>query len=1187
LDQGAFSTEQYPLKNSAILDSGTTIHIFNEISRFLNFRSADHGDFVWAGEHKVPIQGYGNVDIKIRSPKGTRILRLFDVAFCQDFASNLVSLQQLHKRGLWWDNRPGYNHLRRSDFSTLARLEKHHGQFVLEYEPDEVPRAVFFTRRNRYNSWTKRPSAVGDAMKWHLRLGHPGPGALEHLVNCSTGAKIRGPTTVECDTCGQSKAKRKIRRAPRDLHEGPGYRLAIDFHDFNQAMGFNSLMLITDRWCGFCWDYYLSDRKATTIITALKHLFGILKRQYKIEPKTVEVDNELTTQKPEVEAYFDSQFMKVEPSAPYTGAQLGGAERSGGVVKERIRAMGIGSNFPEELWPEISRAAVYLHNRTPKYTYNWKSPYDRFHTHLAYRDGIVVEDRKPQQEHLKVYGCKAFAMTTEAKKKVNRRQRLNPKAWIGYLIGYDSTNIYRIWNPVLNKVFRTRDVDFNEDVVFGGKQENPEIRLDELQSTIQEIEEPEVELEKVLESDEPRFQVVIPAFQGDLDEYELIEDEEPEPNDEPIDLEHEATKAFENPEDFYPTPDATPPAALLAAAIRRPAEDRVNEPVSKFKPWKASFCAGTRVQLGTPSPKELSHKRRRKAIPENRTVNKARIRRILSQPNGLHKLHQRELPPEPNRHEDLEHHLLGKEFKKAEEDHIQSHIQMKTWTEVSKKDPAVKDHQTLDCMWVYIYKFDKHGRLAKCKARLVVRGDQQSKSMTGDTYAATLAARSFRVFIAIAARFDLELIQYDAVNAFVHANLDEKVCMKMPRGYTKPGAVLKLNRALYGLRRSPILWQKLFYSSLLDIGFKSVPHEPCCVTYDGILIFFYVDDIVVAYKKDREPVVHRMLQKLKQQYHLDGGSELQWFLGIRVIRDRERRIIWLSQSTYIDKIANLANSNQPDTIPMTRDELKPYENRATNREIHLFQKKIGSLLYAAVTTRPDIAFATSRLSRFLTNPSPQHHAAADRVLLYLKRYRNLGLQFGGGDNFVVASDASFADNTIDRKSSQAYAMQLFNGLIGWRANKQDTVTTSTTEAELLALSQASKEGLYIGRLLQELTVNLDNQRIQIKCDNIQTIRLVNEEITRLQTKLRHVDIHNHWLRQEVSRGRINVEYTESQNMIADGLTKALPAEQFHRFRGQLGLVDITERLKECQANDDKNLDLICSDIASVSSEGVC
>jgi hypothetical protein len=168
LHQGAFSIEQYPLKNSAILDSGTTIHIFNEISRFLNFRSAEYGDFVWAGEHKVPIQGYGNVDIKVKDSKGTKILRLFDVAFCQDFATNLVSLRQLHQRGLWWDNRPGFNHLRRNDFSTVAALEEHHGQFVLEHITDDLTRAAFHTRRNKFNSWTRKSPAAGDAMKWHL-----------------------------------------------------------------------------------------------------------------------------------------------------------------------------------------------------------------------------------------------------------------------------------------------------------------------------------------------------------------------------------------------------------------------------------------------------------------------------------------------------------------------------------------------------------------------------------------------------------------------------------------------------------------------------------------------------------------------------------------------------------------------------------------------------------------------------------------------------------------------------------------------------------------------------------------------------------------------------------------------------------------------------------------------------------
>lgn len=156
---------------------------------------------------------------------------------------------------------------------------------------------------------------------------------------------------------------------------------------------------------------------------------------------------------------------------------------------------------------------------------------------------------------------------------------------------------------------------------------------------------------------------------------------------------------------------------------------------------------------------------------------------------------------------------------------------------------------------------------------------------------------------------------------------------------------------------------------------------------------------------------------------------------------------------------------------------------------------------------------------------------------------------------MVASDASFADNILDRKSSQAFVMKLFGGLIGWRANKQDTVTTSTTEAELLALAQAAKETLFVSRLRKEFSIELENQTIKIECDNKQTINLVHSELATLKTKLRHVDIHNHWLRQEAGNGRISVEYTQSTQMMADGLTKALPQIKWTTFLEQMGLED--------------------------------
>jgi len=226
-----------------------------------------------------------------------------------------------------------------------------------------------------------------------------------------------------------------------------------------------------------------------------------------------------------------------------------------------------------------------------------------------------------------------------------------------------------------------------------------------------------------------------------------------------------------------------------------------------------------------------------------------------------------------------------------------------------------------------------------------------------------------------------------------------------------------------------------------------------------------------------------------------------------------------------------------------------------------------------------MAFPVSRLSRFLVNPGPEHHEAVQRVIQYLYDTRHFALQFGRGNDFQVASDASFADNSLDRKSSQAYAMKLFGGLIGWRASKQKTVTTSTTEAELLALSQATKESLYVSRLLKELKIELDNQQIVIECDNKQTIRLVTSEISQLQTKLRYIDIHNHWLRQEVIAGRVNVKYTRSAEMIADGLTKALSNVAFEEARRQLGLIDISDRIGEkrkaeeaAEARDDEALE---------------
>ena len=286
------------------------------------------------------------------------------------------------------------------------------------------------------------------------------------------------------------------------------------------------------------------------------------------------------------------------------------------------------------------------------------------------------------------------------------------------------------------------------------------------------------------------------------------------------------------------------------------------------------------------------------------------------------------------------------------------------------------------------------------------------------------------MLMAIAATHNLELKQYDVTNAFVHAVIDREVYMRIPNGYQKPGTVLRLNKALYGLRILPLLWQKEFTSTLINQGFKVVPHEPCCLIKKGIIIFFYVDDIIAAYSQASKPEAEQATKHLQDKYTITGGHDLQWFLGIEVTRDRDQRRIFLSQTSYIEKTSQLADRRdlRHDT-PIGGIGLMPNKGIATPSAINKYQRKIGSLLSAAVTTRPDIAFATSRLARFLTNPDQQHHDAADRVLLYLQSTRRCSLGLGGGHHLEVASDASFADDTLDRKSSQGYTIKLYGRLI--------------------------------------------------------------------------------------------------------------------------------------------------------------
>jgi hypothetical protein len=206
-------------------------------------------------------------------------------------------------------------------------------------------------------------------------------------------------------------------------------------------------------------------------------------------------------------------------------------------------------------------------------------------------------------------------------------------------------------------------------------------------------------------------------------------------------------------------------------------------------------------------------------------------------------------------------------------------------------------------MWVYSYKFDTDGFLKKFKARLVVRGDLQ-RSKNEETYAATLAARVFRALMAIAAYFDLDIWQFDAINAFTNSKIDELVYVKCPEGYDQQGYCLQLNRALYGLTRSPLLWFNDLSSKLEKMDLKQVPEAQCLFVNRRLIVFFYVDDICVLVHPSEHDAYETFRTLLLREYEMREMGELKWFLGIRILRDRTNRKLWLCQDSYVDKVVS-------------------------------------------------------------------------------------------------------------------------------------------------------------------------------------------------------------------------------------------------------------------------------------------
>ena len=819
------------------------------------------------------------------------------------------------------------------------------------------------------------------------------------------------------------------------------------------------------------------------------------------------------------------------------------------MVKFKATATRLGAALPGTLWPNIYNSCAKIHNRSPRAKNNWEAPIETLHRWLRDNNRDVPIGDDLAGINFLTYGCKAYELTRQVKKDQQKSERaLDARAHIGYLVGYIASNLYEIWIPELNQVVATRDVTFDEDCLYDSHKPR---RLDDI-PVIEHIEDT-IEVRGPLpDSDKSDIESESESDESEDEGTGPTESAGPTEDTGPTEPEDNQSEISDTQSDIYPTPKSTPEPNSLAES---------NEPdqpdPSKQRRQRKEYGNPTKKSDRIASKPPVSYKAAYAAFATG----------------TAHRIHHRDLPPEPRNYQNLKGHQFEQQFLAAMDTEWHAVIKKGTFEWVLRNTVA---QQVIPLTWIYRYKFDKHGYLIKLKARICVRGDLQEHSEK-DTYAATLAGRSFRSLMAIAARWDLEMRRYDAVNAFTNSDLDEVIYVEFPDGFKRRGWIIRLKKALYGLRRSPLLWHNDLSTTFINLGLTQGTEETCVFTNEWVTVFVYVDDIVFLYRTEDEPRRIQLQQQLFKKYEMHELGPLRWFLGIRILRDRAQKKVWLCQDSYIEKITNTFNlaTEKPPRTPYPNIDLPPNPGQATDSFVHQYQRKVGSIIYPAVISRPDIAFAASRLSRFMQNPSPAHMAAVDQTIQYLWNTRFLAIQFDGhideAKQFILASDASFADNMPDRKSTQGFIMMLFGGPIAWRSGKQSIVTGSTTEAELLSFVNTTKEGMQAFRVFRDMQLDLD-MKLKVYCDNTQSLRMITSSNAATRTALKHIDVQHLWIRQEYQHGFVEAEYMPTNEMPADGLTKALPRQKLETFIGQLGLVDVKVVIDSQKEDSDSDSD---------------
>lgn len=394
------------------------------------------------------------------------------------------------------------------------------------------------------------------------------------------------------------------------------------------------------------------------------------------------------------------------------------------------------------------------------------------------------------------------------------------------------------------------------------------------------------------------------------------------------------------------------------------------------------------------------------------------------------------------------------------------------------------------------------------------------------------------MILAIAAAKNYEIAQFDVKTAYLNGDLDVPIFMKQPVGFSdNSGRVCKLRKSLYGLKQAARCWNKKFVQTLLKLGLKQCVSDPCLFvggTDDKTIIGIYVDDGMIIAPSVAE--INAIMNELKREFEM---SECKFglFLGMEIEKNADG--ISIGQRCYAERVLEKYRMESSHPVSTPCNYLPNYV--LPLKEKFPYREAVGSLMYLAVMTRPDISYAVGVASRDLEEPTSEIVLWVKRILRYLRGTTGMKLQFASNSTKLYLNgycDADYAGCTETRRSTSGYVFQLGAVSISWRSERQRIVATSTTEAEFIAAAEAVKELIWLRRLLREVLGSSINATLHI--DNQGAMKLIENPVHHKRTK--HIDVRYFFIREKFHKGLFILKGVRTNEQAADIFTKGLGKE---------------------------------------------